>query len=218
MPNDPTPPSGYTLEDLPAFMRESNVGTKTISAPPMVVGSGRVVADVDPANPRTIEVREPSLYTAPVNTHESTHVFQQSRNPAFASLQGQQQVTSAKGYDYGGMDGLIQARQQGKTIAHFTPEQQATMVADYQRETQDAIRRGDRAALAKAQSAFEPFVGQLANIPGKDANMTQMSQQDLTPAAPGVPPATVAGMPLLPSKLIGGPGRVVLPKGYTLQK
>jgi len=102
------------------------------------------------------------------------------------------------------MDGLMQAQKQGKTIADFNPEQQADMVEHYQAITQHAIKTGNRAMLAQATAAYEPYVGQLARIPGKGANMTQMSQQDLTPPAPGVPPATVAGMPMYPSKLLGG--------------
>ena len=204
MPNNkPTPPPGYTLDDLPPFERESAVGTKMVNAPPMAIGQGRVVADVDPANPKTIEVREPSLYDKPTNTHEFTHVFQLSRNPAFASMRGQQQATTPADYDYGGVDGLLQAQLQRKTISSFTPEQQANMVADYQRETQDAIAKGDRVKLAKLNAAYGLYVRQLSNIPGKDANMTQMTQQDLTPPAPGPPASTVAGMPLVPDKTIG---------------
>ena len=199
---DPKPPAGYTLMDLPSFERQANVGTKVVSAPPMQIGSGQVVADVDPANPTTIQVRYPAGYTPAVNTHESTHVYQQSRNTAFANPQGQQQATTAKAYDYGGMDGLLQAQQQGKTIASFTPEQQATMIADYQQQTQQAIAKRDPGTLAKVTAAYHPFVSQLAAIPPSGANMQQMTQQDLTPPAPGLPPATVAGMPMQPDKLL----------------
>jgi hypothetical protein len=205
MPNDPMPPPGYTLMDLPSFLRPSNVGTKIVTAPPMQAGQGQIVADVDPENPTTIQVRYPAGYTKAVNTHESTHVYQQSRNPAFASLQGQQQATTAKAYDYGGVDGLLQAQQQGKTISDFTPEQQATMVSDYQQETQKAIAMGGtagRVALARTTAAFHPFITQLAAIPAKGANMSQMTPHDLTPPAPSVPPATVAGMPMQADKLL----------------
>jgi hypothetical protein len=95
------------------------------------------------------------------------------------------------------------AQRAHKTIANFSAEQQARMVEDYQKATQDAIRRGDPAALARVTAAYHPLIGQLARIPPKGANMKQMTQQDLTPAAP-MPPVNVAGMPLLPDKLIGG--------------
>lgn len=213
--NKPTPPPGYTLADLPPFLRKSNVGTKVVNAPPMRIGQGTVDADVDPANPHTIEVRNPQAFTQPVQTHESTHVFQESRNPAFVqaglNLQTNTQGTPAM-YDYGGVDGLLQAQRQGKTISNFSPEQQATMVADYQRATQDAIKRGDGATLARVTAAYHPFVGQLAKIPPKGANMTTMTSADLTPPAPGLPPATVAGMPMLPDKLIAD----TPPSGYRL--
>jgi hypothetical protein len=127
-----------------------------------------------------------------------------SRNPAFTSaIQGQQQATSQKDFDYGGVEGLMAAQRAHKTIANFSAEQQARMVEDYQKATQDAIRRGDPAALARVTAAYHPLIGQLAKIPPKGANMAQMTQQDLTPAAP-MPPVSVAGMPLLPDKLIGG--------------
>ena len=204
-PTKPTPPPGYSVVNLPDFLKPANAKTKTVSAPPLEEGSGRVIADVDPAQPTTIQVRDPNLFTQPVQTHESTHVFQLSRNPAFTSaIQGQQQATSSKDFDYGGVEGLMAAQRTHKTIANFSAEQQARMVEDYQKATQDAIRRGDPAALARATAAYHPFVGQLAKIPPKGANMTQMTRQDLTPAAPPVPPATVAGMPMLPDKLIGG--------------
>jgi hypothetical protein len=209
MPKDslspkPIPPPGYEIQNLPDFLKPANVGTKTVSAPPLEEGSGHVIADVDPAQPTTIQVRDPNLFTQPIQTHESTHVFQLSRNPQFTSaIQGQQQATSSKDFDYGGVEGLMAAQRAHKTIANFTAEQQARMVEDYQKATQDAIRRGDPAALARVTAAYHPFVGQLAKIPPKGANMTQMTRQDLTPAAP-MPPVNVAGMPMLPDKLIGG--------------
>jgi hypothetical protein len=212
MPKDsptpkPIPPPGYEIQNLPDFLKPANANTKIASAPPMKINGNIVDSDVDPAKPNTIEVRTPAAFTQPIQTHESTHIFQESRNPAFLQsgmkLQAKTQGTPAM-YDYGGIEGLEKALQQGKTIAHFTPEQQARMVEDYQKATQDAIRRGDPAALARVTAAYHPLIGQLAKIPPKGANMTQMTQQDLTPAAPPVPPATVAGMPLLPDKLIGG--------------
>ena len=217
MPNDPAttapaPPPGYSLLDLPAFEQAANVGTHLVSAPPMQVGQGQVVADVDHANPQTIQVRYPAGYTKAVNTHEATHVYQQSRNASFSNPEGQQQATTAKDYDYGGVSGLIQAQQQGKTISSFSPEQQAQLVADYQQQTQQAIQKGDRTALARVTAAYHPFVSQLAAIPAQGANMTQMTQQNLTPAAPMVPPATVAGMPMQPDPLLGG--QVRPPAGY----
>ena len=203
MATNPNPLAG-----IPDFLRPANAQTKVVSAPPATLGAGTVDADVDPVNPTTINVRDAAGYTPPVMTHEATHVFQLSRNAPFVGAMSQQfqRPNDDSMYDYGGADGLLQAQQQGKTIANYTPEQQARMVQNFQQETQDAIRGGDRVRLAKVTAAYQPFVGQLAKIPPAGANMTKMTQQDLTPPAPGVPPATVAGMPALPSKLIGGTG------------
>ncbi len=201
----PTPPHGYKVQNLPDFLKPSNAKTKTVSAPPLEEGSSYVIADVDPAQPTTIEVRDPNLFTQPTQTHESTHVFQLSRNPQFTSaIQGQQQATSSKDFDYGGIEGLMAAQRAHKTIANFSAEQQAEMVEDYQKATQDAIRRGDAVALARVTAAYHPFISQLSKIPPKGADMTKMTQQDLKPPVPGPPPATVAGMPMLPDPLIGG--------------
>jgi hypothetical protein len=152
-------------------------------------------------------VREPKDFTQPIQTHESTHVYQMSRNQPFVdrAFSAAQRPTTVKGYDYGGLAGLEQALKQHKTIADFNIEQQADIVADYQKETQNAIKWGDRESLARINAAYQPFVSQLAKIPSAGANVTQMTQQDITPPAPPVPPATVAGMPMLPDKLIGGP-------------
>ena len=213
MPKDslspkPIPPPGYEIQNLPDFLKPSNAKTKTVAAPPLEEGSGHVIADVDPAQPTTIQVRDPNLFTQPTQTHESTHVFQLSRNAPFVAGMSRQfqQAPSPTMFDYGGMDGLIQAQNTHKTIANYTPEQQARMVQDFQQKTQDAIRGGDRATLAKVARAYQPFVGQLANIPPAGTNMKKMTRQDLTPPAPGLPPPTVAGAPMLPSKLIGGTG------------
>ena len=220
-PTVPTPPPGYSVENLPDFMKDANANTEIVGAAPAIDPrtGGQIIADAPLRfgpldSPNVIEVRDPRAFDQPAQTHESTHKFQQSRNAPFVSSEfapdgssrAPTKASASEVYGYGGMDGLIQAQKQGKTIADFNPEQQADMVAAYQDITQHAIKTGNRAMLAQATAAYEPFVGQLARIPGKGANMTQMSQQDLTPPAPGLPPATVAGMPMLPSKLIGGTG------------
>ena len=211
MPKDPLspkpiPPPGYEIQNLPDFLKPANAGTKTVRGESYVLpGLGQVVAEVSQNNPHTIEVREPRDFTQPIQTHESTHVFQLSRNQPFVNktFNSAPLPTTAAGYSYGGLPGLEQALQKHKTIADFNVEQQADMVADYQKETQNAIRWKDAESLARIIAAYHPFVSQLAKIPPKGANMTQMTQQDLTPAAP-MPPVNVAGMPLLPDKLIGG--------------
>jgi hypothetical protein len=207
-------------------MKSANANTEIVGAAPAIDPrtGGQIIADAPLRfgpldSPNVIEVRDPGAFDQPTQTHESTHKFQESRNAPFVSseftLAGESRLpanaSASAVYGYGGMDGLMRAQAAHKTINDFNPEQQADMVAHYQAITQHAIKTGNRAMLAQATAAYEPFVGQLARIPGKGADMTQMSQRDLTPPAPGLPPATVAGMPLLPSKLIGGPGRVLPP-------
>ena len=202
------PPPVYNVANLPDFLKSANAGTKIVSAPPMTIGAGTVDADVDPANPKTIEVRQPDAFTQPVQTHESAHVYQLSRNHAFVdSIFKAALPPTPATFDYGGVDGLLAAQAAHKSIEDFNPEQQATMASDYQRLTEDAIRRGDTAALARVTAAFHPILSQLAKIPPAGANMTQMTAADLHPAAPGPPPSTVAGMPMLPDPLVGGPAR-----------
>ena len=207
----PPPPKtlGYELSNLPAFIRPANVNTKIDPAAQQLLGGGTVVADVQRSNPTTIQVREPGMFTQPVQTHESTHVYQFSRNPQFIdNATSAANTTTGKNFasisGYGGIEGLEQAINNRKTIANFNAEQQAEMVADFQKLTGDALKKGDRKALARVTAAYHPFVSQLASIPPKGADMTKMTRQDLTPAAPSVPPATVIGVPLTADPLIGG--------------
>jgi hypothetical protein len=89
------------------------------------------------------------------------------------------------------------------------------MVEDYQRLTGDAMAKKDTKALDKITKAYHPFILQLARLPGKNDPMT-MTKADMTPAAPGPPPSSVSGV-MMPDKLLGGAGQVVLPKGYKLR-
>jgi hypothetical protein len=205
-PAAPTPPNGYQLTNLPAFIRYANVNTKIVPAAQWDIPNlGKVIADVSPANPQTIEVRDPKLFAQqPYQTHESTHVYQYSRNPAFVDGSRVGHSTVSSDYDYGGISGMENALRNHKTIANFNLEQQAQIVADYQRMTADALRRKDAKYLARITAAYHPFVSQLAHIPPKGADMKHMTPQDLAPAAPGLPPPTVIGVPLAPDLLLGG--------------
>jgi hypothetical protein len=213
--SDPKPPSGYTLKDLPAFLRDSAEDTKIVAAP----RDHRNIADVEVNAPSTIQVREPQLFTNPVYTHESTHVYQLSRNTGVQQDVGQRYNAGKLpvGYDYGGADGLLKAQQERKTIADFGPEQQARMVEDYQRLTKEAIAAKDTKQLDKITQAYHPFILQLSRLPGKADSMTKMTKADMTPAAPGPPPSAISGV-MYPDKLLGGEGKIVPPKGYKLRK
>lgn len=213
--NPVAPPPGYSLEDVPAFLRPTAATMNVQVQPP----NGIDVARVTSTNPNTVEVNEPSQFGQPQLDHEVTHGYQFSRNPAVVS-QMEGDLASGRvptAYTYGGPQGLIQARQQGKTIADFGPEQQAEMVKDYQQGTQAAIASGDAGKLDRLNQAYGPYLQQLARLPGKNDSMTTMTQQDLTPAAPGLPPASESGI-MAPSKLLGGPMKIVPPAGYTLER
>jgi hypothetical protein len=200
----PVAPPGYDLVNLPSFIRPANVNTKIVPAAPKVSAGGQIVADVNAANPQTIQVREPQLFAQPVQTHESTHIYQFSRNPQFIGNAPNAGTNANTMYGYGGVEGLEQALKQGKTIADFDLEKQAQMVSDYQKLSAEAIKKGDRAGLSRITLAYHPFVSQLSKIPDKTADMTRMTKQDLTPAAPGLPPATVPGVPMMADPLLGG--------------
>jgi hypothetical protein len=203
-----TPPPDYKIQNLPAFIRPANADTKILPAPPKAYSANAtIIADVDPNSPTTISVRQPQLFTQPVQTHESTHIYQLSRNDGFLDNAMDTKNFAGKTaetlLDYDGISGLENAIKQRKTIANFNAEQQAQIVSDYQRLVADALNKGDRKALSRVTAAYHPFVSQLASIPPKGADMTKMTQQDLTPSAPSVPPATVAGMPMVTDPLLG---------------
>lgn len=219
MSTQPTPPPGYSLEAVPDFLKPTaEKMTVDVEKP-----NGLDLARVTASNPTVVQVNERDQFGQPQLNHEVTHGFQFDRNPAIVQ---QMEANLASGklpktYTYGGADGLLEAQRQGKTIADFGPEQQAEMVKDYQKGTQDAIKRGDAAALDKLNEAYGLYIHQLANLPGKNESMTTMTQKDLTPAAPGLPPAEETGL-LVANKLLGNEVKVLrhppkLPKGYHLE-
>ncbi len=219
-PVAPTPPPGYTLEGVPAF-EQPLVPSTSVEVKP---ANPNYAAEVSPLHPRTIQFFGKDQETQPTTTHEMSHVWQDSRNLSVLAdtmsdvLHGK----VGKGYDYGGIDGLLAAQRQHKTIADFGPEQQADMVADYQQQTQQAIKSGDAALLDRVNQAYGPFIRQFAALPPRGASMTAMTEKDLTPPAPGLPPATETGI-LEPNPLLGGPTRVLKnpptpPPGYALEK
>ena len=199
----PSLPS-YSLQDVPAFLRPTAAQSKVVIQPP----NGRDIAVVHSTSPKVVDVNERAQFGQPQLNHEETHVFDFSRNPAIVQRM-EEDLRSGKlpkSYTYGGIEGLLEAQRQGKTIANFGPEQRAEMVRNFQQETQDAIRRGDAARLDLLNRAYGPFIRQEANLPGKNESMTTMTQKDLTPPAPGLPPAVESGI-LAPNPLLGGKER-----------
>lgn len=222
MPNKPTPPPGYSLQDVPDFLKPVAASMRVVVEPPNGVDIARVTA----ARPDVIQVNQRDQFGQPQLNHEVTHGFQFSRNPAVVrSLEAvpiaRTPNAPMQSYDYGGIAGLLAARMKGKTIADFNMEQQAQMVKDWQSATKQAIASGDTARLDLVNRAYAPFIRQLANLPGKNESMTTMTERDLTPPAPGLPPSAETGI-MEPNPLLGGVARALkrvprLPRGYTLQ-
>lgn len=220
----PTPPAGYkieqVMENVPNFLKPL-VSSTSVDVHP---DDPNYAAEVKLTSPHTIQAYGEDQFTQPVATHEMTHIFDNSRN---MHVQAQNLMDTLEGkvsndnYDYGGMEGLIQAQQQHKTIADFGPEQRANMVADYQELTKEAIDKGDAKLLDQANAAYAPFIKQEASLPSKNESATTMTQKDLTPPEPGLPPAEETGI-LAENKLMGSDEKVLknppkLPKGYHLE-
>jgi hypothetical protein len=136
------------------------------------------IASVTPGA-RQIDVAQPALYTPPVAAHESTHIFQQSRNGDFqrasqSLLPGGAGLSSD--YDYGGIPGL-QANPQ-KSIGNYNPEQQAKMVEDLTR-AQDALPSPLAAKMSAPQlqawdntkNTLERPIRQLMAVPAPDTSL-----------------------------------------------
>jgi hypothetical protein len=207
MPNNRVvPPSGYSLANVPNFLRPTAAQMTVQIQPP----NGIDVARVTSTNPNVIQVNQPDQFGQPQLNHEVEHGYEFSRNPAFVQqMEGDlASGKSPRGYDYGGADGLLAAQAQHKTIADFGPEQRAQFPSDYTRLANQAIAAGDMKTLDKLNKAYGPLITQLVNLPSKNDSMTTMSQQDLTPAAPGLPPSAITGI-MEPLAAIGGNARVV---------
>jgi hypothetical protein len=200
------PPNGYSLASVPNFLKPTAANMTIQIQPP----NGIDVARVSSTNPSVVQVNQPDQFGQPQLNHEVVHGYEFSRNPAVVS-QMEGDLASGKlprTYTYGGADGLLAAQQQHKTIADFGPEQHAEMVRNYTTDAQAAIASKDMATLDKLNKAYGPYINQLVNLPGKNDSMTQMSQQDLTPPAPGLPPSAITGI-MEPLNAIGGPARVI---------
>jgi hypothetical protein len=65
--------------------------------------------------------------------HELTHVWQYQQVGAVYAFQALHAQNTPEGYDYGGAEGLREARDAGKGFASFNREQQAQIVEDYYR-------------------------------------------------------------------------------------
>jgi hypothetical protein len=137
----------------------------------------RALAYVDPSQAKpTINVERPDLYTKPIAAHESTHVFQNSRNPDF--LARVRELAPAAGdrssYDYGGVAGLKANPQ--RSIGDYNHEQQAQMVQDLT-AAQGALRPHMSPAQLQSwddtKNALERPIRQLQRVPAPDHSLAE---------------------------------------------
>ncbi len=208
----PTPPLGYSLDDVPNFLKPTAANMRVEVGQP----NGVDIARVSSTMPNVVQVHQADQFGQPQLNHEVTHGFDLSRNPAVVN-QMQNDLASGKlpkAYDYGGIDGLLAAQDAGKTIANFGPEQRAQMVKDYALEIKAAMKSGDLARFDKANRAYGPLIAQEAAMPGKNDPMNSINT---TPAAPGLPPSAETGI-MEENPLMGNQMRVVPPAGYTLDR
>ncbi len=237
--NGPTPPAGYKLDPInppagyvldpdysqvPAFLQQ-NVDMSKVS---QVVtkpgpGEGLSVSKVSSSDPYKINVLDPGLYGPSTLNHELTHTFQDTRSPGITPSAPVMQ-SGRKPYDYGGVQGLRNARIAGKTVSDFNYEQQADMVKDY-KAAHDRILA--KAATGKAtpadakqmydlQQAYHPFIKQLAAMPSEEQDperhpllellgVQKTPTIDTKPSAPGLPSYDTPGLGMLPADpLMGG--------------
>lgn len=150
------------------------------------------VAAVDPNKPGTINVYRPDLFTQHVKNHEIDHTYQLSRDP---SVQFNQERAGQGTYGYGGVSGLQQMQQQGKTVGHMTMEQQAELQADWQ-DNNEKISKGGMTQQQAAEAyqfnqAAHPFISQMAQWPKQgEANAPIQT----APQAPGLPSPDTPGL------------------------
>lgn len=237
-----TPPQGYQLD--PAALdtstvadfikRHVNVGAVEQSGQPrskIQLPAAAGYHTIAESTPGKISVFSPGEYTPEVRNHEMTHQLQQVNDVGGVKLPGgyvldlpgqvKPYTGSAggkmSGYRYGGVDGLLAARQAGKTVADFNQEQQADMVADYQEMQRDYMEKAragkttpqDAALMRRVYAAYHPFVQQLADVPQyslKRALATligvTLPEAPAAPRAPGLPGYGTAGLPDRPDPLL----------------
>lgn len=118
-----------------------------------------------------ISVTRPALYDKATAAHEATHVFQNTRNDQFQNLMQlmMPKTDSVSNYDYGGVNGLIANPQ--KSVAAYSPEQQAQMVEDLtaaQGKLTPNMTPAQLAAWDKTKTALERPIQQLASVPAQN--------------------------------------------------
>lgn len=161
-----------------------------------------------PAGQGGISVTRPGMYDKPAAAHETTHVFQNTRNDQFQDLGNAllpNGTTSLKDYDYGGVKGLQTNPQ--KTIANYNPEQQAQMVEDLTRaqgSLKPLMSRQQLQQWDNTKMALERPIRQLASIPAQDNSIGGRIDHYLHERGFGDPIARIRGV-LSPPTLNASP-------------
>jgi hypothetical protein len=145
----------------------------------------------------TVNVVQPNLYDKSIAAHEATHAFQNTRNDQFQNLMQLMapQTASLKNYDYGGVNGLLANPQ--RSIASYSPEQQAEMVEDLtaaQGKLNDHMMPAQLAAWDRTKAALERPIRQLAAVPAKDVSIAGNIDHYLNQRGFGDPLARLMGL------------------------
>lgn len=219
--------------DVPAFIKQGiDMGkVSQVVTPPHTDEDHISIAEVDTAEPYKIKVLSPDLYGPPIQNHELTHTFQSTRNKSLPQV-STNYSGKLSGYNYGGVQGLIEARKQGKTISDFNYEQQAEMVKDYKVYHDQYLKKAaagkitpeEEKKMYTLQQAYHPFIRQLANMPGISENLNRSPLLELIgaqkpatintrPEAPGLPSYETPGLGVLPADpLMGGNSQSTIKK------
>jgi hypothetical protein len=182
-------PTKIDPNDVPEFERPqaSQVQLTKGNNPNAIAHSGG-------ADTTNIAVDDPKGYTAAVQAHELAHNIQHTVgggtpadiNAVTSAPADQKYDEYQKQYGYGGADGLAKMAASGKTIGSLNMEQQASIPSNYMKEYLRAEKSGDAGAIDKLNKSYEPAIKQLRNMADKDINVT--------PDAPGAPPASITGL------------------------
>jgi hypothetical protein len=170
----------YSMDAVPQFLRDTLDMTKVKiggmdpnavkNATTYTGPTGKPLADyVSSDDPYTIHSDPNIPLRQSLLNHELTHTYQDISGAQFAPADPKDP------YNYGGVQGLLDAQAKGKKINDFSNEQVARMIQDHTERTsalktyaaQGVLQPEDVAAYQKWKSAVGPYVTQLAALKGK---------------------------------------------------
>lgn len=170
-------PADSTAQGVPDWI-SSAVGqpqTNVLKAPEITMGNGQPAsAFVRAGDTHNINVQD-SGYSPTMAAHESTHLFQNSRNQAFQdNLRSQlpNGTMNAGAYDYGGIPAISTSH---KGIGDYNAEQQAAMVGDLTNAQDSLPMKPNLQQLAQwdqTKRALERPIQQLQAIPAAETGLS----------------------------------------------